>query len=133
MSDSSFAALNAATQALYGTTPGRASFANNCLLARRLVERGVRFVQLFSGGAFGSPRINWDGHENLKENHQTQAATMDRPVAALIQDLKQRGMFEDTLLLWNTAWISRPSAISTSPRVLATAARVESVSAARPR
>ena len=56
-------------------------FGRNCLLARRLLERGVRFVQLFNGGAFGSPRINWDGHENLKENHDNQAATMDKPVA----------------------------------------------------
>lgn len=71
-------------------------------MARRLLERGVRFVQIFNGGAFGSPRINWDGHENLKENHNTQAATMDQPVAALIKDLKQRGMLEDTLVVWVT-------------------------------
>ena len=57
-------------------------FSRNCLMARRLLERGVRFVQIFNGGAFGSPRINWDGHENLKENHDNQAATMDQPVAA---------------------------------------------------
>ena len=69
-------------------------------MARRLLERGVRFVQIFNGGAFGSPRINWDGHENLKENHDTQAATMDQPVAALIKDLKQRGMLKDTLVIW---------------------------------
>jgi uncharacterized protein (DUF1501 family) len=71
-------------------------------MARRLLERGVRFVQILNGGSFGSPRINWDGHENMKENHDTQAATMDQPVAALIQDLKQRGMFEDTLFIWST-------------------------------
>jgi uncharacterized protein (DUF1501 family) len=78
-------------------------------MARRLVERGVRFVQIINGGAFGSPRINWDGHENLKQNHDTQAATMDQPVAALITDLKQRGMLEDTLFVWNTEFGRSPS------------------------
>jgi hypothetical protein len=98
------------TQKLYGldsdlTRP----FGRNCLLARRLLERGVRFVQLFNGGAFGSPRINWDGHENLRENHDNQAGTMDQPVAALIQDLKARGMLDDTLLVWNTEFGRSPA------------------------
>jgi len=84
-------------------------FAQNCLMARRLVERGVRFVQIINGGAFGSPRINWDGHENLKQNHDTQAATLDQPLAALIIDLKQRGMLEDTLVIWNTEFGRSPS------------------------
>lgn len=84
-------------------------FSRNCLMARRLLERGVRFVQIFNGGAFGSPRINWDGHENLKENHNTQAATMDQPVAALIKDLKQRGMLEDTLVVWATEFGRGPA------------------------
>jgi hypothetical protein len=97
-------------QRLYGIDdPSNKGFARNCLMARRLLERGVRFVQIFNGGAFGSPRINWDGHENLKENHDTQAATMDRPVAALIQDLKQRGMLEDTLFVWNTEFGRSPA------------------------
>ena len=88
---------------LYGIDePSTKGFSRNCLMARRLLERGVRFVQILNGGSFGSPRINWDGHENMKENHDTQAATMDQPVAALIQDLKQRGMLEDTLFIWNT-------------------------------
>ena len=88
---------------LYGINePSTKGFSRNCLMARRLLERGVRFVQILNGGSFGSPRINWDGHENMKENHDTQAATMDQPVAALIQDLKQRGMLEDTLFIWNT-------------------------------
>jgi Protein of unknown function (DUF1501) len=92
-----------ATKRLYGIDdPTNKGFARNCLMARRLLERGVRFVQIFNGGAFGSPRINWDGHENMKENHEAQAATMDKPVAALIQDLKQRGMFDDTLFIWST-------------------------------
>ena len=78
-------------------------------MARRLLERGVRFVQLFNGGSFGSPRINWDGHENIKENHGNQAATMDQPVAGLIADLKQRGMLDDTLVIWNTEFGRGPA------------------------
>lgn len=94
---------------LYGIDePRNKGFSKNCLLARRLLERGVRFVQILNGGSFGSPRINWDGHENMRENHDTQAATMDQPVAALIQDLKQRGMLEDTLLVWNTEFGRSP-------------------------
>jgi hypothetical protein len=99
-----------ATKRLYGLNePANKGFARNCLMARRLLERGVRFVQIFNGGAFGSPRINWDGHENLKENHDTQAVTMDRPVAGLIHDLKQRGMFEDTLFIWATEFGRGPA------------------------
>ena len=78
-------------------------------MARRLLERGVRFVQILNGGSFGSPRINWDGHENVKENHDNQAETMDKPVAALIQDLKQRGMLEDTLFVWSTEFGRSPT------------------------
>ncbi len=101
---------NEATKRLYGLNDeSNRGFARNCLMARRLLERGVRFVQIFNGGAFGSPRINWDGHENLRENHNTQAATMDKPVAGLIQDLKQRGMLEDTLFVWNTEFGRSPS------------------------
>lgn len=97
-------------RALYGLDrESTRGFSRNCLMARRLLERGVRFVQIFNGGAFGSPRINWDGHENLKENHDTQAATMDQPVAALIQDLKQRGMLEDTLVVWATEFGRGPA------------------------
>lgn len=95
---------------LYGIDePANKGFGRNCLLARRLLERGVRFVQLFNGGAFGSPRINWDGHENVYENHRAQAATMDKPVAALIHDLKQRGLFEDTLFVWTTEFGRGPA------------------------
>jgi len=101
---------SAAIKQLYGLEdPANKGFARNCLMARRLLERGVRFVQIFNGGAFGSPRINWDGHENLKENHDTQAATMDRPVAALIRDLKQRGMLDDTLFIWATEFGRSPA------------------------
>ena len=99
-----------ATQKMYGLDePANKGFARNCLTARRLLERGVRFVQILNGGSFGSPRINWDGHENIKENHDTQAATMDKPVAALIQDLKQRGMLEDTLFIWSTEFGRSPA------------------------
>jgi Protein of unknown function (DUF1501) len=101
---------SAATRKLYGLgNDSNRGFARNCLMARRLLERGVRFVQIINGGAFGSPRINWDGHENLKENHDTQAATMDQPVAALIQDLKQRGLLEDTLFVWSTEFGRSPA------------------------
>jgi hypothetical protein len=79
------------THALYGTVPGKPSFANNCLLARRLVERGVRFVQLFDQG--------WDHHSGVFTNIPKKAKQIDRPVAALIADLKQRGLLDDTLIV----------------------------------
>ncbi len=85
-----------ATLEQYGAQPGQASFANNCLLARRLVEQGVRFVQLFDWG--------WDFHgtnpaEDIRDGLTKKCATMDRPVAALIKDLKQRGLLKDTLVI----------------------------------
>ena len=89
-----------ATRDLYGVdVEETADFGRRCLLTRRLLERGVRFVQLFSGGSFGSPRINWDGHEDVHENHSREARRMDQPVAALLADLKARGMLQDTLIL----------------------------------
>ena len=88
--------------------PNTEQTARACLLARRLLERGVRFVQLFSGGAFGSPRINWDGHEDMRKNHGREAARIDRPVAALIDDLRQRGMLDDTLVLITTEFGRTP-------------------------
>jgi hypothetical protein len=98
-----------ATRKLYGIDePATADFGRNCLLARRLLEKGVRFVQLFHGGAFGSPRINWDAHESIVENHGKQAGSMDQPVAALLKDLKARGLLEDTLVLWNTEFGRTP-------------------------
>lgn len=81
-----------AARELYGAEPGRSSFANNCLLARRLVERGVRFVQLF--------HRDWDHHGDLPRNLPRQCRLTDRPAAALIQDLKQRGLLDDTLVIW---------------------------------
>jgi hypothetical protein len=76
----------------YGAQPGDGSFASNCLLARRLAERGVRFIQLY--------HRDWDHHSNLKPNVQLKAEEVDRPTAALIADLKQRGMLDDTLVIW---------------------------------
>ncbi len=83
-------------------------FGRGCLLARRLLEQGVRFVQLFSGGAFGSPRINWDGHEDMVRNHTREATRIDQPVAALIGDLRQRGLLDDTLVLFTSEFGRTP-------------------------
>jgi hypothetical protein len=77
---------------LYGAQPGKSSFANNCLLARRLVERGVRFVQLFHEA--------WDQHGNLVKDLKKNCENTDRASAALVMDLKQRGLLEDTLVIW---------------------------------
>ncbi len=92
-----------ATREMYGLNdPATRAYGYNCLLARRLVERGVRCVQLFNGGHFGAPRINWDGHEDLRANHTRCAASMDKPTAALLADLKQRGLLQDTVVVWTT-------------------------------
>ncbi len=100
---------SAATRRLYSLDdPQAGAFGKNCLLARRLVERGVRFVQLYHGGAFAAPRINWDGHEDVKQNHETQAASLDRPVAGLLRDLQQRGLLDETLVLWTTEFGRTP-------------------------
>jgi len=99
----------AATHAMYGLDrPESADFGRGCLLARRLLERGVRFVQLFSGGSFGNPRINWDGHENMIANHGQEAPRIDKPVAGLLRDLRQRGMLDDTLVLFTTEFGRTP-------------------------
>ncbi len=92
-------------------------FGRNCLLARRLLEQGVRFVQLFSGGSFGSPRINWDGHEDMIRNHTREAQRIDQPVAALIHDLRQRGMLEDTLVLFTSEFGRTPFTQSAADQV----------------
>jgi membrane-anchored protein YejM (alkaline phosphatase superfamily) len=68
----------------------------------------VRFVQFFSGGTFGSPRRNWDGHEDIVSNHSQEARHIDRPVAGLLKDLRQRGMLEDTLVLCTTEFGRTP-------------------------
>ncbi|HAV31556.1 MAG TPA: DUF1501 domain-containing protein [Planctomycetaceae bacterium] len=73
-------------------------FGRNCLVARRLVERGVRFVQLYSGG--GHLEETWDAHESIEKNHGRHGAEVDQPIAALLADLEQRGMLDETLIVW---------------------------------
>ncbi|MEZ5944414.1 MAG: DUF1501 domain-containing protein [Planctomycetaceae bacterium] len=104
-----------ATHQLYGTEDETTrDFGRGCLLARRLLEKGVRFVQLFSGGAFGSPRINWDGHEDMVKNHGREAGRIDKPISGLIRDLRQRGMLDDTLLLFTSEFGRTPFTQSAS-------------------
>ena len=88
--------------------PIKAGFAKNCILARRLVERGVRFVQLFNGAYASGGELNWDGHSKLKEQYDKHAAILDQPAAALIRDLKQRGLLENTLVVWCTEFGRMP-------------------------
>lgn len=87
---------------MYGTKPGQTSFANNCLLARRLVERGVRFVQLFDQG--------WDTHGSVFTRVAAKAKQVDRPIAALIKDLRQRGLLDSTLVVWSAEFGRTPFA-----------------------
>jgi arylsulfatase A-like enzyme len=84
-------------------------FGRKCLTARRLLERGVRFVQIWSGNDNSFPRRNWDSHEDVRRDHGPLAMGMARGASALIQDLKQRGMLEDTLILWTTEFGRMPS------------------------
>jgi hypothetical protein len=84
-------------------------FSRKCLVARRLLERGVRFVQIWSGNDNGFPRRNWDSHEDIKRDHGPLAMGMARGAAALIADLRQRGLLEDTLILWTTEFGRMPS------------------------
>ncbi|MBI3467334.1 MAG: DUF1501 domain-containing protein [Planctomycetes bacterium] len=103
----------AETHKLYGIdgTPST-DFGRACLLARRMLEAGVRFVQLLSGGAFGSPRINWDGHENMRQSHGQEALRVDRPLAGLLRDLRRRGLLDDTLVLFTSEFGRTPFAQS---------------------
>lgn len=107
---------------LYGLDHGQSSFpeeineveeteyfGRKCLVARRLLERGVRFVQIWSGNDNGFPRRNWDSHEDIERDHGPLAGGMARGTAGLIQDLKQRGMLEDTIILWTTEFGRMPS------------------------
>jgi hypothetical protein len=88
-----------ATRKLYGLDdPLSADFGGRCLLARRLVERGVRFVQVWSGN--GMNETDWDGHKQCDKNHQARAASTDKPVAGLLADLKSRGLLDSTLVIW---------------------------------
>jgi len=95
------------TLAMYGANPAKPSFANNCLLARRLVERGVRMVQVFLGG--------WDAHQAIYDSMPKLCKQMDRPCAALILDLKQRGLLDDTLVVWAGEFGRTPMVQDISP------------------
>jgi hypothetical protein len=83
-------------------------FGRKCLVARRLLERGVRFVQIWSGNDNGYPRRNWDSHEDVKRDHEPLARGMAHGTAALIADLRQRGLLDDTLILWTTEFGRMP-------------------------
>ncbi len=107
---------SAGTRAMYGMDrPKCADFGRSCLLARRLLERGVRFVQLYSGGPFGTD-THWDAHGDVRANHTREAVRIDRPVAGLLRDLRQRGMLEDTLVVFNTEFGRTPYAQSAGDR-----------------
>jgi uncharacterized protein (DUF1501 family) len=90
------------------TNPTKAAFAKNCIFARRLIERGVRFVQLFNGAYASAGELNWDGHNKLKEQYDKHAAILDQPAAALIRDLRQRGLLDETLVVWCTEFGRMP-------------------------
>lgn len=98
-----------ATRSLYGIDdPRTEEFGRRCLLARRLVERGVRFIQLYAGGAHNDD--NWDAHGDLEKNHNYHAGRTDKPIAGLLKDLKQRGMLENTLVVWGGEFGRQPTA-----------------------
>ncbi|QDU39504.1 hypothetical protein Mal4_38490 [Maioricimonas rarisocia] len=104
---------SASTLKAYGVEGGselRGQYARNCILARRLLEKGVRVVQLFNGSdpSGGNGITNWDSHANIASTHAMQAEIMDQPTAALIADLKQRGMLEHTLVVWATEFGRMP-------------------------
>ena len=98
-----------ATRKLYGLDQEQTSaFGARCLLARRLVERGVRFIQVYSGGSHDD--ANWDAHGDLVANHQLHAGATDQPIAALLKDLKQRGLLDETLVVWGGEFGRQPTA-----------------------
>ena len=105
---------NDATRTLYGADSNnaiKAAYARNCILARRLLERGVRFVQLFCGACASAVdgALNWDAHKTLKTDYERHCPIMDQPTAALLQDLKRRGLLDDTLVLWTTEFGRMPT------------------------
>ena len=104
-----FSQETAETQKLYGLDkPRTQDFGKRCLLARRLVERGVRFIQLYSGGNHND--ANWDAHGDLEKNHNFHAGNTDQPISALLKDLKQRGLLKDTLVVWGGEFGRQPTA-----------------------
>jgi hypothetical protein len=97
------------THRLYGVDQPRTDdFARKCILARRLVERGVRFVQVYSGGAHNDD--NWDAHGDLEKNHNYHAGNTDQPIAALLKDLKRRNLLDETLVVWGGEFGRQPTA-----------------------
>lgn len=108
-----FSQESAVTRTLYGLddkNANKAGFARNCLLARRLLERGVRFVQLFNGSyAMGEGVGNWDGHKKIADQYPGHAEILDQPCAALLTDLKRRGLLNDTLVVWVTEFGRMPT------------------------
>jgi hypothetical protein len=105
---------NAATRALYGADspdPLKAGYARNCILARRLLERGVRFVQLYCGACASAVDglLNWDAHKTLRTDYERHGPILDQPTAALLKDLKQRGLLQETLVLWTTEFGRMPT------------------------
>lgn len=106
---------SAATKRLYGIDNKRTTeFGSRCLLARRLVERGVRFVQIYSGG--GPVSIQWDAHKDLVENHEKMCGLTDQPVAGLLKDLKARGLLDSTLVIWGSEFGRLPTSQSGNGR-----------------
>ena len=104
-----FASESQATQKLYGLdNPKTQDFARKCILARRLVERGVRFIQVYSGGAHNDD--NWDAHGDLEKNHNHHAGSTDHPIAGLLKDLKQRNLLDETLVVWGGEFGRQPTA-----------------------
>jgi hypothetical protein len=104
-----FAEETPETLALYGIDRQEtADFGRKCLLARRLVERGVRFIQIYSGGAHNDD--NWDAHTDIIANHSKHAGRTDRPIAGLIKDLKRRGLLDETLIVWGGEFGRQPTA-----------------------
>jgi Protein of unknown function (DUF1501) len=90
-----------ATKRLYGLgETDTHDFGVQCLRARRMVERGVRFVQIYSGGRKGGAGTGWDGHNEINQNHEIMARSVDKPIAGLLADLKSRGLLESTLIVW---------------------------------
>jgi hypothetical protein len=100
---------SAATRRLYGLEePITAPFGRQCLIARRLIERGVRFVQLYHGGLGNQNRDTWDAHEDVRSNHTQHAAEVDVPVTGLLTDLKARGLLDETLVIWQSEFGRMP-------------------------
>ena len=103
------------TLRMYGaddaTNDLKAKYARNCILARRLIEKGVRFVQLFNGAyqTGGEGVSNWDGHKQLQEQYGKHGPVFDQPTAALLRDMKQRGLLKDTLVVWCTEFGRMPT------------------------